>query len=111
MTLSDSQQRAQNAIASGASVFVTGCGGTGKSYLMTSVSEVRPNCIVYNTATTGEASKNLDNGCTIHSFAGICPDDLKNSSIKDIVGKLRGYYKAAKSREQRNPGSIEATHI
>lgn len=64
----------KSAILKGHNVFLTGPGGTGKSYLIRRlVKELSTNAYYQNialTATTGVAAENIQ-GCTLHSWAGI----------------------------------------
>ena len=75
MTLSPEQREAYDAILRGENVFLTGPGGTGKSYLLTLLSTEIPRETgksVAITALTGCAALLIGNGAkTIYSWAGI----------------------------------------
>ncbi|XP_065662429.1 ATP-dependent DNA helicase pif1-like [Hydra vulgaris] len=68
-------------------VFLTGPAGTGKTYTVKEIEkEFKQNKKqVYITATTGIASRNYENGMTLHSFAGL---PTTNTDIKIILNKL-----------------------
>uniref|UniRef100_A0A7N0TM41 ATP-dependent DNA helicase n=1 Tax=Kalanchoe fedtschenkoi TaxID=63787 RepID=A0A7N0TM41_KALFE len=72
--LTDEQSMVLDAIAKKQSVFITGSGGTGKTFLMNCVIErlrrVHGKGGVFVTASTGVAACAL-NGVTLHSFAGV----------------------------------------
>ena len=72
MSLSESQQKAFDAILDGKNIFITGAAGTGKSYLIEQIAEY---CNQHGknlsvTATTGVAASKI-NGMTLHGWAGI----------------------------------------
>lgn len=74
-TLTDEQKKAFNAIKEGKSVFITGPGGTGKSYLLKMIYDLIPqltNKSVAVTAMTGCAALLLGSHArTLHSWTGI----------------------------------------
>lgn len=74
-TLSPEQKEAYNAVMRGESIFLTGPGGTGKSYLLGLLSEHVPRDtgkVLAITALTGCAALLLGHGAkTLHSWAGI----------------------------------------
>lgn len=90
--LTPSQQRFTNAFFAGNSICLTGCAGTGKSYIIRALfdflSEHRVS--VGRTASTGVASFNIG-GQTIHSFAGL---GLGDEHVESIIEKLRKNPKA-----------------
>jgi len=77
------QQEALSAIEKSKSVFITGPGGVGKSYLINYIRSLLSNKNVSVTALTGCASV-LINGITLHKWAGISPTDT-DKSVQDIV--------------------------
>ena len=68
MSLSQEQQAVINALTKGDNVFVTGAGGTGKSYLIDAIRKQFRNCSV--TSSTGISALNIG-GQTIHRWSGI----------------------------------------
>ena len=69
--LSEMQRKVYTAVVrDGQSVFVSGCGGTGKSYLVEKIREALPRYGVHVTASTGIAGVNIG-GTTLHSFSGL----------------------------------------
>ncbi|XP_065662430.1 ATP-dependent DNA helicase pif1-like [Hydra vulgaris] len=68
-------------------VFLTGPAGTGKTYTVKEIEKEfkQNNKQVYITVTTGFASRNYENGMTLHSFAGL---PTTNTDIKIILNKL-----------------------
>lgn len=88
--LNEKQSDALDAVLKGKSIFLTGSGGTGKSYLIHSLyNEVpeRTNKIVALTALTGCASLLLHpKAKTIHSWAGIA---LGKDSVPILVSKIK----------------------
>ena len=90
-SLSEKQRIAFDAIRDGHNVFLTGPGGTGKTYLISLVKESLPNVAV--TAMTGCAALLLGQGAkTIHSWAGI---GLGTGGLDQIIGRIRMMKKAA----------------
>lgn len=65
-------------LAEGRNIFLTGAGGTGKSYLIRQALEMYPHNFVV-TSTTGISAMNLMEGAmTIHSFSGLGIRSLKD---------------------------------
>jgi hypothetical protein len=90
------QAQALNILKMGESVFLTGCAGSGKTYVLNKyISYLRKNNIpVGITASTGIAATHL-NGTTIHSWSGMgVADKLLNSQIKKLLTKkyLRDHF-------------------
>lgn len=82
------QQQVFDAYKEGKNIFVTGPGGTGKSYLIKKIynDALRENKKISVTALTGIAAILLDcNACTIHSWAGV---GLGNGSVDNIIKKV-----------------------
>jgi ATP-dependent DNA helicase PIF1 len=100
MNLSDAlnteQQAAYNAIAEGRNVFLTGPGGTGKSFLLGKLHDDLPRDTgrkVSLTAMTGCAALLLHSKAkTLHSWAGI---GLGTDSVPVLIGAIRKSRKAA----------------
>lgn len=74
----------------GQNVFLTGCGGTGKTHFLNRLYEIatkRLRIPTIMTATTGTACLNLINGRTIHSFSGLgkgtIPIEVLSEDLKD----------------------------
>lgn len=67
--LNESQLRVLNAVKGGQSVFITGSGGTGKSFLLKRIIGLLPPKNTFVTASTGVAACQIG-GMTLHSFAG-----------------------------------------
>ena len=67
--LNASQLRVLNAVKCGQSVFITGSGGTGKSFLLKKIIGLLPPHNTFVTASTGVAACQIG-GMTLHSFAG-----------------------------------------
>jgi len=90
-SLSEKQRLAFDAIQEGQNVFLTGPGGTGKTYLIGLIKETLPNVAV--TAMTGCAALLLGQGAkTIHSWAGI---GLGTGGFEQMIGRIRMMKKAA----------------
>jgi len=90
------QQRAVDLALSGKSFFLTGAGGTGKSYVIRSIVDNlhKKDRDVALTAMTGCAALLLGRGAkTLHSWAGI---GLGKESVDVILQKLRKSFKAKK---------------
>jgi len=91
------QQRAVDLAITGKSFFLTGAGGTGKSYVIRSIVEAlnREGKDVALTAMTGCAALLLGRGAkTLHSWAGI---GLGKESADIIVSKIKKSFKAKKN--------------
>ncbi|XP_057843076.2 ATP-dependent DNA helicase PIF1 [Cryptomeria japonica] len=88
-TVSDEQWRVLKAISQGKSVFVTGCAGTGKSYLLkfavSVLVELHGPSSVFVTASSGIAACELK-GRTLHSFAGVELGEEPATKLADNVG-------------------------
>ena len=96
-TMDIDQERAVDLARSGKSFFLTGAGGTGKSYVIRSIVEAlhREGKDVALTAMTGCAALLLGKGAkTLHSWAGI---GLGKDSVQTIVVKLRKSFRAKKN--------------
>jgi ATP-dependent DNA helicase PIF1 len=90
-SLSEKQRIAFDAIRDGHNLFLTGPGGTGKTYLIGLIKETLPNVAV--TAMTGCAALLLGQGAkTIHSWAGI---GLGTGPFEQLIGRIRMMKKAA----------------
>jgi len=91
MNLTKKQEEALNSMKNGLNIFLTGPGGTGKSFLIKKFLEDMNNDETFVTSTTGISSL-LINGTTLHSYAGIGLGDksedfyvekiLKNQKLK-----------------------------
>ena len=95
--MDDDQSRAVELARSGKSFFLTGAGGTGKSYVIRSIVEAlrREGKDVALTAMTGCAALLLGKGAkTLHSWAGI---GLGKDSVQTLVIKLRKSFRAKKN--------------
>lgn len=94
--MDDDQIRAVDLARSGKSFFLTGAGGTGKSYVIRSIVEAlkREGKDVALTAMTGCAALLLGKGAkTLHSWAGI---GLGKDTVQTLVVKLRKSFRAKK---------------
>jgi ATP-dependent DNA helicase PIF1 len=94
--LTISQARAYTAVAEGKNIFLTGAGGTGKSYL---ISHIKASLSVSKkiaiTALTGCAAILLGSGAkTLHSWAGI---GLGKEDVETLLKKIRLQRKAKKN--------------
>jgi ATP-dependent DNA helicase PIF1 len=67
--LNKSQLSVLDAVKCGQSVFITGSGGTGKSFLLKKIIGLLPPHNTFVTASTGVAACQIG-GMTLHSFAG-----------------------------------------
>jgi ATP-dependent DNA helicase PIF1 len=95
--MDDDQKRAVYFAVTGKSFFLTGAGGTGKSYVIRSIVEAlnREGKDVALTAMTGCAALLLGKGAkTLHSWAGI---GLGKESADIIVSKIKKSFKAKKN--------------
>ena len=91
------QERAVDLARSGKSFFLTGAGGTGKSYVIRSIVDAlhREGKDVALTAMTGCAALLLGKGAkTLHSWAGI---GLGKESVQTLIVKLRKSFRAKKN--------------
>ena len=94
--MDDDQRRAVDLALSGKSFFLTGAGGTGKSYTIRSIIDAltKADKDVALTAMTGCAALLLGRGAkTLHSWAGI---GLGKEPVDVILQKLRKSFKAKK---------------
>ncbi|KDD76138.1 PIF1-like helicase [Helicosporidium sp. ATCC 50920] len=87
--LSTEQRRALEAVASGRSLFFTGCAGTGKSHLLRAVLDSLPAHGTHVTGTTGLAASALG-GCTLASWAGTGRLDHGASFAELLAAASRG---------------------
>ena len=86
MVLTEKQTNALDCIMNGLNIFLTGPGGSGKSYLINKFIETNEfKDKVYITSTTG-ISAILINGTTLHSYAGI---GLGNKSNDFYINKIK----------------------
>ena len=69
LKLNKSQLSVLNAVKSGVNVFITGSGGTGKSFLLKRIIGILPPRNTFVTASTGVSACQIG-GMTLHSFAG-----------------------------------------
>jgi ATP-dependent DNA helicase PIF1 len=95
--MDEDQERAVNLAKSGKSFFLTGAGGTGKSYVIQNIVKAlnTDGRDVALTAMTGCAALLLGKGAkTLHSWAGI---GLGKESAEVILMKLRKAFKAKKN--------------
>jgi ATP-dependent DNA helicase PIF1 len=96
VNLSSEQREIVETVLQGESIFFTGGGGTGKSYLLKKLVELLPAATTAVTASTGIAACHI-NGTTLHQFVGIGRVDPRVPGIaQQIIGKLR-----------RNPERLE----
>ena len=102
-TLVTEQQDVLNTLAEGVNVFMTGCGGTGKSYLISVIQDELPKRMlassgtpfrVATTALTGCASLLLRNAKTLHSWAGI---GLGKEPVPELIHRIRRNGRAKKN--------------
>lgn len=92
--LTGQQLKAILLAAQGHNLFISGGGGTGKSFLLRELSQllrVREQRVVYMTATTGVAALHIG-GMTIHSFGGI---GYGEGTAQDLLSKVRKSRRAA----------------
>jgi ATP-dependent DNA helicase PIF1 len=90
MELNEEQQYAMNLYKEGASFFLTGPGGVGKSYVIRAISQDEG---VHVTALTGCAAVLLENATTLHAWAGI---GLGNSDLVSTIRSVRSNVHAKK---------------
>ena len=79
--LSSEQQAIVQAVLSGQSIFFTGSGGCGKSYLLKKLISILPNETTVVTASTGVAACHI-NGTTLHHFLGLGKSLVKPPNLK-----------------------------
>ena len=93
-TLEEEQKEVIDTLTTGVNVFMTGCGGTGKSYVIQVIQELMPDKLVarglkgviHVTALTGCAALLLGSEAkTLHSWAGI---GLGKESAGELVSKI-----------------------
>jgi ATP-dependent DNA helicase PIF1 len=89
--LSESQRLAIDNIESGKNVFVTGCAGSGKSYLLHYLKENIKNKFLQITATTGIAAVNIG-GTTLHSWACLGLEELPIEQIVKNIMSPKGIH-------------------
>ena len=88
MNLTDEQQRAFDIVKQGKSIFLTGPGGTGKSFLLKAMYDYLDKQVAV-TAMTGCAAVLLGKHAkTLHSWAGI---GLATETPKKLAAKIRNY--------------------
>jgi ATP-dependent DNA helicase PIF1 len=87
--LSKSQRLAADAIELGKNVFITGCAGSGKSYLLHYLKENIKNKYLQITATTGVAAINVG-GVTLHSWANLGLEELPMGEIIKKIMSVKG---------------------
>ncbi len=97
--MNEEQRLALEMVREGKNVFLTGPGGTGKSFfiekLRNDFAERYPDMKIATTALTGCAAILLGNGAkTLHSWAGI---GLGKGNVGDLVAAIRRNRKAAKN--------------
>ncbi len=90
-------------IAAGHNVFITGCAGTGKSYLLKLIKQIYDPYGFALTASTGIAAVQIG-GVTMHSWAGIGTGDQPRERILDYINSFRG----SKQRKQMQQAKILA---
>lgn len=99
-SLSEDQQKVLRAIDQGDNVFMSGQGGTGKSFLIRHLETRYPNKCVQVCAMTGSAAELLGGTSrTIHSWAGVGAARLP---IDTLIHKVKDYKKTMKPWQQIN---------
>lgn len=83
-TLTRQQEKAIEYVQNGKNMFLTGAGGTGKSFLLRHIISISPRLTTYVAAYTGIAAINIG-GQTLHKTTGI---GLGNGTVDDIMAKL-----------------------
>ena len=74
----------------GASMFITGRAGTGKSWLLRGIIQALPPSSTFVTATTGVAAVNIG-GTTVHAFGGIgIGNDNSDKAVKKAARGFAG---------------------
>ncbi len=94
------QKEALQILKAGKNVFLTGCAGSGKTYVLNEYIHYlrKKNVITGITASTGIAATHL-NGTTIHSFTGMgIIDNLTSSALNKILRKKYLQKKIKKAR-------------
>jgi ATP-dependent DNA helicase PIF1 len=90
--MNEKQKEAVEAVLQKKSVFITGPGGVGKSYVINHIKNLLYNRNLFVTALTGCAAV-LIKGMTLHRWAGISPDNV-SKSIEIILDSMN--FKAVK---------------
>lgn len=85
--LTEEQKHVLKIIKDKKSVFFTGSGGTGKSFLISIIKKMLPNDSCFVTASTGVAAS-LIGGITIHAFSGFTGGEFSNGV--DMEGNKAG---------------------
>ena len=108
--LDEQQQKAVNIVLKGKNVFLTGGGGTGKSFVLEHIIDIFKEKYKHNlrtyvgiTSTTGSSAL-LIGGTTIHSFSGLGVSKEDEELLAEINAAL-----ATISQEQRLEWMEEAT--
>lgn len=85
MGLTEDQNKAFYYISQNKNLFITGPGGTGKSYLIKHIYNNLSNVVI--TAMTGTASLLLPNGNTLHNYLGIQTGEYDLDKLITIINK------------------------
>ena len=85
--MNDDQIKILNLISTKKSVFITGPGGVGKSFLIKSIKSLLKKKLVCVTALTGCAAILID-GTTLHSWSGLSPD-IMDQSVEFIINNMK----------------------
>lgn len=90
MSLNSEQQTIFDIVKSGASVFISGEGGSGKSHLLRYIIDNLDDRKLVTTASTGVAAYNVQ-GSTLHSYSGLGLAKNRDKCIKRVIssGALR----------------------